>query len=115
MPKKNRWYDHHPTVSMAISLYQNANRDQQIKTFNYVSNFLENYPHFSGKDLVLNKVCRIVDRREDLTGTPGKLVDILKQLPLDVMEVASLNVIHYIYYLEAEALMPTDTESALTG
>ncbi len=38
---KNRWYDKDPTVSMAISILRNADKEKQLKVAEYILDKLE--------------------------------------------------------------------------
>lgn len=101
-----RWYDHDPTISMAISLLQNASKPDQFRTVKYIIGLLE-------RDEILNQYKKEIgdplrvsylfpfNKRRNMEPSTRRLLEILKLLPESIQLEMALSIINYIYLLDA--------------
>lgn len=101
-----RWYDHDPTISMAVSLLLNASKADQLRTVQYTLNLLERdeilrqYRSEIGDPLRVSYLFPFNKRRNMEQGT-RRLLEILKLLPQSIQLEMALSMINYIYLLDA--------------
>lgn len=101
-----RWYDHDPTLSMAISLLMNASKTDQIRTSKYIMNLLEKdellkrHRQEKGDPLAIAYMFP-ENKRRNMEESCRRLLEILKRLPFDVQLEMALSMINYIYLLDA--------------
>ena len=105
-----RWYDHDPTVSMAVSLLLNDNKRDQQRPVHYILNLLERDEVFAQFRQHIGDPLRITylfpnSRRRDMASGTRRLLEILKLLPYSIQLDMSLNMINYIYLLDAGMAM----------
>lgn len=108
-----RWYDHDPTVSMAVSLLLNAGRRDQQRTVHYAINLLERDEVFAQFRKEIGDPLRITymfpnNRRRNMESGTRRLLEILKLLPYSIQLDMALNIINYIYLLDAGMAMNQD-------
>ena len=101
-----RWYDQDPTLSLAVSLLQNASLHDQAKTAQYLIRIIDSMgtlqPEAAKKSaLNLGYIFPHNRRRENLEPSARKLLEILKHLPYDSQLEMAIQIIHYIYLLDA--------------
>ena len=105
-----RWYDRDPTLSMAVSLLQNASKTHQEMTARYVNLFLER-EHLMEKHLEMEpgKLQFLFPfmRRNRLEKSAWSALETIKRLPKDVQLEVALAMINYIYILDAGGAPPT--------
>lgn len=102
---KHRWYDNDPTLSMAVSLLQNANRVHQDLTARYIMHLIEG-ENLLDSDALRTREDRIrfifpVNFRQKLDVQSRRLLEVLKRLPADVQQRMAVQMIQYIYVLDA--------------
>ncbi len=108
-----RWYDHDPTLSMAVSLLQNASKPDQFRTVKYIMGLLERdeilkqYRKEIGDPLRLSYIFP-ANRRRDMETSTWRLLEILKLLPETIQMEMALSIINYIYLLDAGMAMNTE-------
>jgi hypothetical protein len=108
--QSSRWYDQDPTLSMAVSLLQNASRSHQMQTSRYILSILE------GEGILARHHLPDTDRlfflfpirkRQHFDSTSLQVIELLKRLPASVQLEMALNIINCIYLLEhGQALSP---------
>lgn len=101
-----RWYDHHPTLSMAISLLQNAPSHHREQTINYIHDIIrELYPGVT-KRITLDPggfwSLNFVQKRRSMDQKSWMVVETLRYLPDADKELMGIEMIRFIYNLENE-------------
>lgn len=97
-----RWYDQESTLSMAISLLQNASLQNRNQTVAYIYQQLqENYPLvYPAMQETKHRVWDIVQRRKTMNDEAWGLVEMLRELSVEDRTHVALEMIRYIYCLE---------------
>ncbi|MBX2860577.1 MAG: hypothetical protein KTR14_05045 [Vampirovibrio sp.] len=104
---KKRWYDKDPTTSMAVSLLQNANKRDQLKTTKYIYQQLEQEGYLDNPDITKTFEGTYIfpfRRRQKLEQSASRLLEVLKHLPTDVQVEMSLHMINFMYLLDSGTL-----------
>ncbi len=101
----HRWYDNDPTLSMAVSLLQNASRTHQELTARYIFHQLES-ENLLDSDILRTQEDRVRFMfpsrfRQKLDVQSRRLLEVLKLLPYEVQQRMALQMIQYIYVLDA--------------
>lgn len=98
-----RWYDNDPTLSMAISLLQNASYANQELAAKYIFNIIEQQRLLNNQQFnSLYKGIAFIfpNNRNQLQVEARRLVEELKHLPSVTQESLALVLINYIYVLD---------------
>jgi hypothetical protein len=101
-----RWYDNDPTLSMAVSLLQNAHKAHQELTARYIfrqlaaENLLESDILNTSEDRV--RFIFPKNYRQKLDVRSRHLLEVLKLLPSDVQQRMAVQIIQYVYMLDAD-------------
>lgn len=107
---KQRWYDNDPTLSMAISLLQNASKNHQEMTARHALHYLEREnlvdPSFLRTQDGRIKFIFPLKRRTRMDVQACRMLEIMKRLPPDVQQAMALQVINYIYLLDGGMEIP---------
>jgi hypothetical protein len=112
---QQRWYDRDPTLSMAISLLQNASHDHQEMAARYMFKVMEglnllNSPEISTKDERIRFIFPSI-RRNKFELHARHLVELIKHLSPDAQEAMAVQLINYIYILDCGLIdLPMPTE-----
>ncbi|MGE0200324.1 MAG: hypothetical protein AB7P76_05080 [Candidatus Melainabacteria bacterium] len=101
--RKKRWYDNEPTLSMAVSLLQNAPASHQEMTARYLLGVLERESILAQYQLDKNSVHFVFPflKRARLNVHAWKLLEVMKKLPRNRQLELALGVINYIYMLDS--------------
>ncbi len=108
---KKRWYDQEPTISMAVSLLQNASTKKKIQTSQYVLDWLGDEGALESQEIAkLLKPVLLFPflRRESLNQSTWQLLEVMKELPKDLQLEVSLNMIQFIYKLDSGFVLEDD-------
>lgn len=100
---KKRWYDHDPTVSMAVSLLRNAPSDHQNVTSDYIMGLLGKDPILepAAKESILNLSYLFpLGRRRHFTPPAIRLLETMKRLPHGLQLEMSFHMIHQLFVLD---------------
>ncbi len=115
---KHRWYDNDPTLSMAVSLLQNASRIHQEMTAHYIRRHMERESILEkerlgppGQLLFLFPFLR----RNRLEKDAWELLEMMKRLPKDIQLELALMMINYIYMLDAGTQPPAQEEQPVAS
>lgn len=109
-----RWYDHDPTLSMAISLLQNAPKDDQKKTAQYILGLLTpDDPHQRALPENAMWVSSLfTDRkRSQWDEDTSRMMEVLKNSTEDVQMEMSIRIINYVYLLESGLVLDREVEN----
>ena len=100
---KQRWYDHDPTLSMAVSLLQNAPHSQQEMAARYMLRYMEREGILEDMDLSRQKVHFMFPfaKRSRLQPHAFRFLEIVKRMPRNAQLELALHLINYIYMLDA--------------
>ncbi|MBY0403770.1 MAG: hypothetical protein K2X66_07705 [Cyanobacteria bacterium] len=115
-----RWYDHDPTISMAVSLLLNASKSDQLQTVKYTINLLErdevlkHYRKEIGDPLRVSYMFPL-NRRRNMEQSTRRLLEILKRLPPNIQVETAVSMINYIYLLDAGMALSDHLGDALPG
>ncbi len=101
-----RWYDMHPTLSMAISLLQNAPIHHRHQAISYVGDIIrELYPGVTNR-ITLEPggfwSINFIHKRRSMDEKSWTLLETLRYLPDADKELMGIELIRYIYCLENE-------------
>ncbi|HEY9746005.1 MAG TPA: hypothetical protein V6C99_07290 [Oculatellaceae cyanobacterium] len=101
---QNRWYDNDPTLSMAISLLQNASKTHQELAARYMFKLMESR-NLLDKAEQGSKSERVrfifpTFRRSRFEMHARHLVELLKHLPTETRQELALQLINYVYILD---------------
>jgi hypothetical protein len=101
---QQRWYDKDPTLSMAMSLLQNASLAHQEMAARYMFNLMRDQGLLDAAELRTGEE-RIrfifpVFRRSRFEMHARHLVELLKHLPFDAQQDLAMQLINYIYILD---------------
>lgn len=101
---KHRWYDKDPTLSMAVSLLQNASRTHQEMAARYLFKVMEHEGLLQSADLRTqsDRVRFIFPtfRRNGFEMHARHLIELLKHLSFDSQQMLAVQLINYIYILD---------------
>lgn len=101
---KNRWYDNDPTLSMAISLLQNASKSHQEMAARYMFKMMESRGLMDGAELSTkeDRVRFIFPsfQRSRFEMHARHLVELMKHLSSDTQQDLAVQLINYIYILD---------------
>ncbi len=101
---KQRWYDKDPTLSMAVSLLQNASRTHQEMTARYLFSVMETEGLLDSAELrTKSERVRFIFpsfRRSGFEMHARHLVELLKHLSVDSQQAIAVKLINYIYILD---------------
>lgn len=97
-----RWYDHDPTISMAVSLLQNASHGHQETTARFMMMYMEREGILAEYELSPEKISFLFPllKRMNLDTSAWEMLEVMKRLPHGRQIEMSLTVINYIYMLE---------------
>jgi hypothetical protein len=100
-----RWYDHHPLLSMAISLLQNATLSTQATAAREVFELMaQQQPQCNELGVCFDKLAFIfTNKRENLHPEARKLIETLKHVSSASQDSLAMCLINIIYLLEQEA------------
>ena len=102
---KNRWYDKDPTLSMAMSLLQNASKSHQETVARYMFKLMEAHKLLDCAELKTqeDRVRFIFPafRRARFEMHARHLVELMKHLPPEAQQDMAIEMINYIYILDA--------------
>ncbi len=117
---KQRWYDNNPTLSMAISLLQNASRTHQEMAARYMFNVMEAQGLLDVAELSTreDRVRFIFPsfRRSRFEMHARHLVELIKHLDKSAQQDLAVQMINYIYVLDcgmSEHPLPYDKDEEL--
>lgn len=101
---KNRWYDNDPTLSMAISLLQNASKTHQEMAARYMFKLMEASNLLDSAELK-TKEDRLrfifpAFKRSRFEMHARHLVELMKHLPANTQQDLAVQLINYIYILD---------------
>ena len=101
-----RWYDKDPTLSMAVSLVQNASKVHQELTARYIFRLLEMENLLDAPSLKTGGEERIRfifpgHEKRKLDVHFRHLLEVLKLLDFEVQQRMSVQMIQYVYVLDA--------------
>lgn len=103
---KQRWYDKDPTLSMAISLLQNASHTHQEMTARYLFSIMETEGLLDSAELrTQTERVRFIFpnfRRSGFEMHARHLVELLKHLSMENQQMMAVKLINYIYILDGE-------------
>ncbi len=114
-----RWYDMHPTVSMAVSLLHNARPGHRDMTITYINEQIEKrYPQVwkqfqSRTDNFWT--LKIIQKRTSMDERSWTAIEGLRLLPDEDREALAVEIIRYIYWLENEEASDFMMDSLTTG
>jgi hypothetical protein len=115
---KQRWYDHDPTLSMAISLLQNASHTHQEMAARYMFQVMESHHVLDSAELRTkeDRVRFIFPsfRRGRFEMHARHLVELMKHLSAETQQDMAVQLINYIYILDCgmtELPMDDDNET----
>jgi hypothetical protein len=114
---KLRWYDKDPTLSMAISLLQNASKSHQEMTARHALHYLEREnlvdPAFLRTQDGRIKFIFPLKRRSKMDVQACRMLEIMKRMAPDLQQTMALQIINYIYLLDGgmEIPMPDEMEA----
>ncbi len=102
---KQRWYDSDPTLSMAISLLQNASHMHQEMAANYMFKLMEakELLDVAGLRTRSDRINFIFPsfRRNSFEKHARHLVEVMKHLPAYARQEMAVHLINYIYILDS--------------
>lgn len=113
---KQRWYDNDPTLSMAVSLLQNAIPVYQEMTAKYVLKYMEREGILNQYNLT-NQQIRFVfpfTKRHNMNNDAWEMMETLKRLPRQLQLDVALQMINYIYMLDSGETLDGRAEDTLT-
>lgn len=103
---KQRWYDKDPTLSMAISLLQNASHTHQEMTARYLFSIMDTEGLLDSAELrTQTERVRFIFpnfRRSGFEMHARHLVELLKHLSTENQQMMAVKLINYIYILDGE-------------
>lgn len=115
---QQRWYDKDPTLSMAISLLQNASYAHQEAAARYMFKVMDALNLLDSAE-VTTKEDRIrfifpSFRRSKFEMHARHLVELMKHLSFDAQQAMAVQLINYIYILDCGMTdLPIPTEESL--
>ncbi len=105
-PSKQRWYDQHPTLSMAVSLLQNANKTNQRLTSDYMYSLLDS-GQYDGKvsggmvSKTGNPLLTLFsNKRVAVDRSVWKVLETMRHMSPEQQQELALLMIEYIYHLD---------------
>lgn len=100
---KKRWYDQDPTLSMAVSLLQNAEPTHQEMTAKYLLKYLERHHVLDKHEMSRNQLHFIFPfmRRSRLNPYAWQLLEVMKRLPRTLQLEVALMMINHVYLLDS--------------
>ncbi|MBY0451068.1 MAG: hypothetical protein K2X01_10640 [Cyanobacteria bacterium] len=122
-PLKQRWYDQHPTLSMAVSLLQNANKTNQRLTSEYMYSLLDSgqydgkatgalAPKTSNTPKTSNPLLTLFsNKRVTVDRSVWKVLETMRHMSPEQQQELALLMIEYIYHLD---LMETVDQTEIT-
>lgn len=104
---KQRWYDNDPTLSMAVSLLQNAPHSQQEMAARYMLRYMEREGILDDLKLGKQQVQFVFPfiKRSRMQVHAFRLLEIMKHMPRNAQLEMALHLINYIYMLDAGEAM----------
>lgn len=119
---KHRWYDNDPTLSMAISLLQNASKAHQEMAARHMFSVMEdngllNIAELRTKEDRLRFIFPSF-RRHRFEMHARHLVELFKHLPVGDQQEMAVQLINYMYLLDCgmtEPLVPLPMEEEVAG
>jgi len=115
---QHRWYDKDPTLSMAISLLQNASHAHQETAARYMFKVMDGLNLLDSAELrTKSERLRFIFpsfRRSKFEIHARHLVELMKHLSYDAQQAMAVQLINYIYLLDcgmSELPIPTSLES----
>jgi hypothetical protein len=101
---QHRWYDKDPTLSMAISLLQNASHAHQETAARYMFKVMDGLSLLDSAELrTKNDRIRFMFptfRRSKFEMHARHLVELMKHLSYDAQQAMAVQLINYIYLLD---------------
>jgi hypothetical protein len=101
---QHRWYDKNPTLSMAISLLQNASHTHQEMAAQYLFSLMETQGILSSGalDTQTGRIQFLFPslRRSSFDAHARYLVEVLKRLSNEHQQFLAVQLINYIYVLD---------------
>ena len=112
---KQRWYDNDPTLSMAVSLLQNAIPVYQEMTAKYILKYMEREGILKQFDLTNQQIAFVFPfvKRHRMNNDAWEMMEILKRLPRQLQLDIALQMINYIYMLDSGSELDEKSEDAL--
>lgn len=112
-----RWYDHDPTLSMALSLLQNASKQHQSLTVRVMMRYMEQMGLLEEYGLSPEKISFLFPlmRRANLNPSARELIEVIKRLPHNKQLEVALMMIDYIYMLETGSAQGLDEDEPTAG
>ena len=113
---KQRWYDNDPTLSMAVSLLQNAIPVYQEMTAKYVLKYMEREGILKQYNLTSQQIQFVFPfiKRHNMNNDAWEMMETLKRLPRQLQLDVSLQKITYIYMLDSGEPLDENAEDTLT-
>ncbi len=99
----HRWYDHDPTLSMALSLLHNASKVHQDLTAQYMMSLIHHKRLLKGEAPTGTAEIRfffLPVRRNGFESRAKELVEILKRLEPEGQQAIAVALIDYMYILD---------------
>ncbi len=103
-----RWYDSSPTVSMAVSLLQNATRDHRDLAISHIrSKLTELHPEIlvMAEEKNVSNLWAFIQKRRTMDETSWKVVETMRFLSEDDREKFAIEIIRFVYCLENDSEM----------
>jgi hypothetical protein len=101
---QQRWYDKDPTLSMAISLLQNASHAHQEAAARYMFKVMDGLGILNSKEISTQEDrLRFIFpafRRQKFEAHARHLVELMKHLSYDAQQAMAVQLINYIYLLD---------------
>lgn len=102
-----RWYDNDPTISMAVSLLQNAPEVNQDETVVMMEEHLK-----SSHEISLDQAQKPMEllylfpraQRRGLGAKARQFLEVMKSLPEPLQQELGFAIIHHLYHLECNEL-----------
>lgn len=98
-----RWYDKDPTLSMAVSLLQNAPRKHQEMTAKMVLAYMKEANLYEAANVSQDKTLFFFPllKRMQLDNSAWEMLEIMKRLPHGKQIEVALMIIHHIYLFDS--------------
>ncbi len=104
-----RWYDLHPTMSMAVSLLQNTTLNYRLKTVSFIENRIREIdPGITNRITQGNGgfwAIRFIQKRRTMDERSWAVVETMRYLSETDKEHMAKEIIRYIYCLENDENM----------
>ena len=112
---KQRWYDKEPTLSMAVSLMQNAIPVYQEMTAKYILKHMEREGILEQYQLSNQDVSFMFPfiKRTRMNIHAWEMMEVLKRLPRQLQLDIALQMINYIYMLDSGETLEKEEENVL--